>query len=178
MDDPESVRALGRALVDGLNEWLRRVGGDPARVPEHMHAQVLKNIGLELTLDKVREIHLCEGIGQQKQLVTQLCRQVSRIIQRTLIPIASAPRRGRVSRLGRRDQQIYDMRQRGMSYGRIARQLQGIERLAVQAAYRRTERKLGSWQEMYRQLKRLLKPLGIILREQPAKHPSRHKPKA
>lgn len=171
----ESVEGFGRALVQGAEEWLRRIGGDPGQVPEGVHRGLLRRLEEVISPSAIRGVYYSESMSEKRELVGGLEKQLKEAVHEVLLgPFASA-RPGR-KRETDRDKQIFRMKQDGLSYGQIAAKLK-IPRLTAQSAYRREQTRRRVSSELVRELATVLKPFGMVLQEE--KRPqARRKPRA
>jgi hypothetical protein len=126
---------------------------DPNRFAVCKRESLLWRISNELSILALRQIFEESDRRRQLELFKSVQDRVAHILWRELSTEIDASRRGRKPKYGKRDAKIYRLRE-GMqlSYGQIAQKLH-MERLAVQAAYRREkelrDKLLKEWKECF-----------------------------
>jgi hypothetical protein len=159
-----------RRLVAGAEEFVTKRGLDPTTVPAHIREKLLGKLSALISVEKIEHIHSSLDATERRELVESLVRSVVETIMATLASGTAEPRRGAKRRHGSRDEKIYALKKEGLSFGQIAQRLK-VGRGAVHAAYRREETRRKTLYELYKQLRQGLRPFGLILKEQPSRHP-------
>jgi hypothetical protein len=107
----------------------------------------------------------CENSDGSKHLAKRIRDQLSDFIYEQLVALSAVTARGRPRVFGKRDREIFEAHQSGLSYGKIAIK-QGIKRNAVQAAYHRDVERRRKVIQNYERHKNMLQSLGIDLKEE------------
>jgi len=172
--DPEG--AFGRALVQGAEEWLRRRGGDPEKVPDAIRRDLLCHVEEVISIPTVHQIFHSESVPERRSLVEGLKKSLGEIVENCLLgPPERGLRSGRPPKTSR-DSKIFEMKKAGLSHGAIAKRL-GIRRLTAQSAYRRELARRRILHEQCREIRSAVERLGIFLQEQEIGAPEgSHKP--
>ena len=176
--------------VDDVSEFLKDIAkalserAGCLNVPDDEIAQKLSKTLVHCIELKAREVITpaavlqIHGIGanaaESKRAVENICAGFVNFLRRALVAMSAVPppRRGRTRSLGSRDRKIFEAHRSGLSYGKIGKIL-GMKRHAVQAAYRRETSRRQLLVQNYPQLKEQYKALGIDLREESLRSPSR-----
>jgi hypothetical protein len=148
---------LWRARTRADKEFDRILGihstSDPDSFAVHKRQSLVQRISKEVSISALREI--LEGRDRRRKLdlLKSMQDRVANILWRELSTEIDASRRGRKRKYGKRDAEVYRFRERmQLSYGQIAKKLR-MERLAVQAAYRREkelrDNLLKEWTEWF-----------------------------
>lgn len=102
--------------------------------------------------------------GQKAALIRDVKDGIEGLLTTSFGSAEVAARRGRKRKFDARDRRIWEIRQQGLSYQKIAKEV-GIKRGAVQAVCRRQDVKCQKDYESYLKPKEALKPIGILLQE-------------
>lgn len=167
--DIEAVHAFEDLVAEGWRKWADLNGiiveGSIQELRKTLLHLLQRNAESLITTEAIAKIHGEASAAEARALVNELCRKMSEFLRFNLVCISGISLRGRSREFSSRDRQISEMRRNGFSYGEIGRKLR-INRNAVQAAYRREQRRCHFVYETYPRFKHALAMAGINLREE------------
>jgi hypothetical protein len=156
-----------RLLVAGLHKWLKTIDVAPAGVPESRRYKLFAELAALLTSKEVVEFWNSASVEGQRGRACASGDAAHRVVLEALgLPVRpSCP--GTKRKNAARDAKIYTLQKCGLASGQIGIRM-GTTTGAVIAAYHREEKRRTRVYELYKQLRKGLKPLGIDLKEQDA----------
>jgi hypothetical protein len=164
--DDEQKILVARLLEQGVKDWARKRGVDPASLPKQRRRELLDEVSAALSLEEIERIWYGTNLIEQSERVEALCDCVTHLIRAKLMPLKISARRSTKRKYEARDQRIYALRKKRYSYGEIALRMK-MERNAVQAVCRRETKRREALAALFEELRQLMKPLGIYLEEEP-----------
>ncbi|HEY4932680.1 MAG TPA: hypothetical protein VII23_14020 [Terriglobales bacterium] len=160
---------VGQELVRAFELWAARLGVDLANLPQIERARLRQLIGLALDDETLTTLTSDQSAGRREEAL----RSVVARIEDTVRSICVIPRSRRGAKLKNtvRDQRMYELRQEGLSFGQIEREMSApprrvqVKRQAVEAACRREKKRRDEFADETRSLIELLRLIGIFVVE-------------
>ena len=155
-----ALEGLGRALTSGTDRWLRKLGGDPERIPTLEYLRDLPFVTLKEQIGaRIDAAKLSHDDDRTANLIDDV-----RLLILTAFP--TEKRKGAPRRYGDRDArlwQLYRLEQVG-SYAQIGLRPEiGMDGYAVAAVIRRKDAEAEKFRGLVDSLKEPLRILGINL---------------